>query len=83
MDESKFNIFGSDGRIIVWRMSNEELNQVYLSHGFIVNRQTWRWRNNGLETFAASGMENLVFIENNVNHYKHVNIPKESFEMSA
>ncbi|GBN77729.1 Transposable element Tc1 transposase [Araneus ventricosus] len=25
-DESKFNIFGSDGRIMVWRRRNEELN---------------------------------------------------------
>ncbi|GBM92328.1 hypothetical protein AVEN_136372-1 [Araneus ventricosus] len=25
-DESKFNIFGSDGRIMVWRRKNEELN---------------------------------------------------------
>ncbi|GBM88750.1 hypothetical protein AVEN_254218-1 [Araneus ventricosus] len=25
-DESKFNIFGSDGRITVWRKPNEELN---------------------------------------------------------
>ncbi|GBM64603.1 hypothetical protein AVEN_19349-1 [Araneus ventricosus] len=26
VDESKFNIFGSDGRITVWRKPNEELN---------------------------------------------------------
>lgn len=26
VDESKFNIFGSDGRIIVWRRKNDELN---------------------------------------------------------
>ncbi|GBN21028.1 Transposable element Tc1 transposase [Araneus ventricosus] len=26
VDESKFNIFGSDGRIMVWRRKNEELN---------------------------------------------------------
>ncbi|GBN48640.1 hypothetical protein AVEN_247046-1, partial [Araneus ventricosus] len=25
-DESKFNTFGSDGRIMVWRRKNEELN---------------------------------------------------------
>ncbi|GBO00802.1 hypothetical protein AVEN_208407-1, partial [Araneus ventricosus] len=25
-DESKFNIFGSDRRIMVWRRKNEELN---------------------------------------------------------
>ena len=26
VDNSKFNIFGSDGLIIVWRRKNEELN---------------------------------------------------------
>ncbi|GFV74739.1 uncharacterized protein TNCV_1039771 [Trichonephila clavipes] len=29
-DESKFNIFGSDGHIIVWRRKNEELNPKHL-----------------------------------------------------
>lgn len=30
VDESKFNIFGSDGRTMVWRKPNEELYKQYL-----------------------------------------------------
>ncbi|GBM31488.1 hypothetical protein AVEN_141187-1 [Araneus ventricosus] len=59
VDESKCNIFGSDGRIIVWRKPNEELNPknllptvMEMGGGIMV----WGY-------FATSDMGNLVFIE--------------------
>ncbi|GBM24669.1 hypothetical protein AVEN_275464-1 [Araneus ventricosus] len=33
--------------------------------------------------FAASGMGNLVFIENNMGQYKYINILKENLKISA
>ncbi|GBN21902.1 hypothetical protein AVEN_10147-1 [Araneus ventricosus] len=33
--------------------------------------------------FAASGMRNLVFIENNMDQYKYINILKENLKISA
>ncbi|GBM34407.1 hypothetical protein AVEN_158005-1 [Araneus ventricosus] len=58
-DESKFNIFGSDRRIGVWRKPNEELNPKNLlptvEHG-----------GRGIMVcgcFAASCMENLVLLK--------------------
>ena len=32
--------------------------------------------------FAVSGMENIVFIENNMNQYKYINILKENLKTS-
>ncbi|GBL98949.1 hypothetical protein AVEN_227473-1 [Araneus ventricosus] len=87
VDESKFSIFGSAGRITVWRKPNEErrerererereLNKknllLIVKHGIMI------W-----ECFAASGMGNLVFIENNMDQYKYINILKENLKISA
>ncbi|GBL80384.1 Transposable element Tc1 transposase [Araneus ventricosus] len=78
-DEAKFNIFGSDGRITVWRNLNEELNPKNLlptvKHG---GGGIMVW-----EFFAASGMGNLIFIENNMDQYKYINILKENLKISA
>ncbi|GBO10149.1 hypothetical protein AVEN_191465-1 [Araneus ventricosus] len=67
MDESKFNIFGSDGRITVWRKPNEELNTKNLlptvKHG-CGGIMVWG-------CVAASGTGNLVFFENNMDQYKY------------
>ncbi|GBM02066.1 hypothetical protein AVEN_209754-1 [Araneus ventricosus] len=79
MDESKFNIFGTNGRITMWRKPNEELNTKNLlptvKHG---GGGIMVWR-----CFAASGMGNLVFIENNMDQYKYINILKENLKISA
>ncbi|GBN10735.1 Transposable element Tc1 transposase [Araneus ventricosus] len=78
-DESKFNIFGSGGRITAWRKPNEELNPKNLlptvKHG---GGGIMLWG-----CFAASGMGNLVFIENNMDQYKYINILKENLKISA
>ncbi|GBM39423.1 Transposable element Tc1 transposase [Araneus ventricosus] len=79
VDESKFNIFGSDGRITVWRKPNEDLNPknilLAVKHG---GEDLMVW-----ECFDASGMRNLVFIENNMDQYKYINILKENLKISA
>ncbi|GBM90045.1 Transposable element Tc1 transposase [Araneus ventricosus] len=76
VDESKFNIFGSDGRIGVWRKPNEELNPKNLlptvehGDGFIMV----------CGCFAASGMENLVSLKI---IWSNISILKENLKISA
>ncbi|GBM94456.1 hypothetical protein AVEN_50289-1 [Araneus ventricosus] len=76
VDESNFNIFLSNRRLTLWRKPNEELNPKNLlttvEHG---GGGIMVWG-----CFAASGMGNLVFIENNMDQYKYINIMKESLE---
>ncbi|GBN20746.1 hypothetical protein AVEN_113900-1 [Araneus ventricosus] len=53
-DESKFNIFGSDGRIMVWRRKNEELNRKNLV-------ETVKYGGGGVLVWgacSASGLDN-------------------------
>ncbi|GFU37095.1 transposable element Tc1 transposase [Trichonephila clavipes] len=60
-DESKFNIFGSDGKPYVWRKSNEELHRQNMNptvtHG---GGSVMDW---GL--FSAAGPRTLYFIQDN------------------
>ncbi|GBO21942.1 Transposable element Tc1 transposase [Araneus ventricosus] len=76
VDDSKFNIFRSDGRIGVWRKPNEELNPKNLlptvEHG-----------GGGIMVcgcFAASGMENLVSLKL---IWTNISILKENLKISA
>ncbi|GBM81557.1 Transposable element Tc1 transposase [Araneus ventricosus] len=76
VDESKFNIFGSNGRISVWRKPNEELNPKNLlptvKHGggsIMV-----------CGCFAASGMGNLVSLKI---IWTNISILKENLKISA
>ncbi|GBN48992.1 Transposable element Tc1 transposase [Araneus ventricosus] len=76
VDKSKFNIFGSDRRIGVWRKANEELNPKNLlptvEHGdgcIMV-----------CGCFAASGMENLVLLKI---IWTNISILKENLKISA
>ncbi|GBM70248.1 Transposable element Tc1 transposase [Araneus ventricosus] len=76
VDESKFNIFGSDGRITVWRKPNKEINLKNLlptvEHG-----------GGGIMVcgcFAASGMENLVSLKI---IWTNISILKENLKISA
>ena len=61
-DESKFNLFGSNGKIVVWRTTNEDLDPkctvptVKYGDG---NVKCWRW-------FSFSDVGNLVFIHGNM-----------------
>ncbi|GBL98376.1 Transposable element Tc1 transposase [Araneus ventricosus] len=78
-DERKYNIFGSDGRIMVWRRKNEELNPknlvgtVKYGGGSVL---VWR-------CMSASGLGNLVFIGGIMNHALYLNILKDNLKLSA
>ncbi|GBN26117.1 hypothetical protein AVEN_217408-1 [Araneus ventricosus] len=76
VDESKFNIFGSDLRIGMWRKPNEELNPKNLL-------PTVKHGGGGIMDcgcFAASGMENLVSLKI---IWTNISILKENLKISA
>ncbi|GBM27382.1 Transposable element Tc1 transposase [Araneus ventricosus] len=76
VDESKSNIFGSDGRISVWRKPNEELNPKNLL-------PTVKHGGGGIMVcgcFVASGMENLVSLKI---IWTNISILKENLKISA
>ncbi|GBM57499.1 Transposable element Tc1 transposase [Araneus ventricosus] len=76
VDESKFNIFGSDGRVSVWRKPNEELNSKNLL-------PTVKHGGGGIMVcgcFAAFGMENLVSLKI---IWTNISILKENLKISA
>lgn len=70
VDESKFNIFRSDGRCKVWRKANKELQKENIiptvKHG---GGGVMVWG-----SMAASGVGELVFIEKNMNASVYLNI---------
>ena len=78
-DESKFNIFGSDGRVKVWRKPNEELKKRNLNasvkHG---GGSVMVWG-----CFSAAGIGKLHFIKGTMNAEKYVEILKENLKPSA
>ncbi|GBM41057.1 hypothetical protein AVEN_274281-1 [Araneus ventricosus] len=78
-DESKFNIFGSDRRIMVWRRKNEELNRKNLVG-------TFKYGGGGVLVWgcvSASGLGNLVFIDGIMNHALYLNILRDNLKLSA
>ncbi|GBM94156.1 Transposable element Tc1 transposase [Araneus ventricosus] len=78
-DESKLNIFGSDGRILVWRRKNEELNPknfvgtVKYGGGDVL---VWG-------CISASELGYLVFIDGIMNHAIYLNIIRDNLKLSA
>lgn len=78
-DESKFNLFGSDGKKMVWRKPNEEmLNRNILptvKHG---GGSVMVWG-----CMSAQGVGNLVFIDSTMNHHMYLNILKQNLKSSA
>ncbi|KAH8270914.1 hypothetical protein KR026_004632 [Drosophila bipectinata] len=78
-DESKFNLFGSDGRKYVWRRANTELDPKNLKptvkHG---GGHVMVWA-----CMAASGVGNLVFIDGIMDAKMYLNILKENLPQSA
>ncbi|GBN67072.1 Transposable element Tc1 transposase [Araneus ventricosus] len=78
-DESKFNIFGSDRRIMVWRRKNEELNPKNLVG-------TVKYGGGGVLVWgcmSASGLGNLVFIDGIMNHALYLNVLRDNLKLSA
>lgn len=78
-DESKFNIFGSDGRRTVWRKPNTEMDPKNLTptikHG---GGSVMVWG-----CMASSGVGNLVFIETTMDKLAYLNILKENLNASV
>ncbi|GBM96206.1 Transposable element Tc1 transposase [Araneus ventricosus] len=78
-DESKFNIFGSDGRIMVWRRKNKELNPKNLVG-------TVKYDGGGVLVWgciSASGLGNLVFTDGIMNRVLYLNILRDYLKLSA
>lgn len=78
-DESKYNLFGSDGRVMVWRKANEELKSrntnPTVKHG---GGHVMVWG-----CISAKGVGNLVFIDGIMNKESYLNILKENLRQSA
>lgn len=78
-DESKFNIFGSDGQVRVWRKPNTELDPQNLrptvKHG---GGHVMVWG-----AFSASGPGNLTFIESTMDRFIYLDILKTHLKASA
>ena len=75
-DESKFNIFRHDGRILVWRKPNTAYNEKNLI-------TTVKHGGGGVMVWgcmAASGIGELVFIEGNMDKFQYLNILKENLK---
>lgn len=78
-DESKFNIFQSDGRVLVWRRKNEEWDpqniQATLKHG---GGGVMVWG-----CMAAAGVGELVFIEGIMDKFAYKTILQDNLKKSA
>ena len=78
-DESKFNLFGSDGKVMVWRSTKEELQTrctvLIVKHGG-GNVKCW-------ECFSSSGVDNLVFIDGNMTGELYRDISQKNLLQSA
>ena len=78
-DESKFNVFGSNGRTMVWRKPNTEMEKNHL-------RPTVKHGGGSLMVWgcmAASGVGELVFIEGKMDKMKYLSLLKENLHKSA
>lgn len=78
-DESKFNLFGSDGRVNVWRKPNQEMNPKHLrptvKHG---GGHVMVWG-----ACSAGGVGKLHFVEGNMDKIQYLNILKANLKQSA
>lgn len=78
-DESKFNLFGSDGKVKIWRRPNTALVRKNLTasvkHGG-GNVKVWG-------CFSASGVGALVFITGNMDTDMYLDILKKNLHSSA
>ncbi|CAF3389221.1 unnamed protein product [Rotaria socialis] len=78
-DESKFNLFGSNGRQIVWRQTNESMKReclkptVKCGGGSVM---VW-------DCMAASGVGNLVRVDGTMNKEQNEKILTENVKQSA
>lgn len=78
-DESKYNLFGSDGRVNVWRKPNQEMNPKHLrptvKHG---GGHVMVWG-----ACSAAGVGKLHFVEGIMEKMQYLNILKNNLKQSA
>lgn len=78
-DESKYNVFGSDGKIRVWRKKNEELKAINVrasvKHG---GGSIMVWG-----CMAASGVGKLQILDGNMDRFKYLQVLKDNLKESA
>ena len=78
-DESKFNLFGTDGKVMVWRAPKEEFQPACtvptVKHGG-GNVKVWG-------CFAWNGVGNLAFIDGNMTGYMYNGILENNLFQSA
>ncbi|GFT46790.1 transposable element Tcb1 transposase [Trichonephila clavipes] len=78
-DESKFNIFGSDGRQYVWRKPNTELEKQYLTpNGKHGGGSVLVWG-----CMAANGVGKLGFIDDIMTARTYIDILGHNLQSSA
>ncbi|GBM82669.1 hypothetical protein AVEN_17572-1 [Araneus ventricosus] len=79
VDESKYNVFGSDGKQMVWRKPNSELEMKILTpsvkHGGGSQMV--------LGYTSAVGVGNLHFIDGMMGKYMYLDILKQNLKQSA
>ncbi len=78
-DESKFNLFGSDGKQYAWRVTNTELQREHIQPTVKFgggNVMVWG-------CFSGKGMVNLIFIEGSVDSKKYIKILSENLPASS
>ena len=78
-DESKFNIFGSDGRVNVWRKPNQEMDTKHLRP--IVKHGGGHVMLRG--TCSATAVDKLHFIDGIMQKFQFLNILKNNILQSA
>lgn len=78
-DESIFRIFGSGGRVMVWRRPNQQLQSQNLT-------PTVKHGGGGVCVWgcmSATGVGNLVFVEGNMDWRQYMDILKQNLHASA
>ena len=78
-NESKFNLFNSDGRIMVWRKPNTELQPQNI-------QRTVKHGGGGIMVWgcmAASGVGKLHFIEGTMHRFGYLDILKKNLQNSV
>ena len=78
-DESKFNLFGSDGKIVVWRSTNEELNPQCMVP--TIKNQSGSVMVWGC--FSRAGVGNLHFIDVTMDRFVYREILEKNLMESA
>lgn len=78
-DESKYNLFGCDGRVLVYRKPNTELEERNMV-------PTVKHGGGGIMIWgcmAAAGVGNLAFIDGIMDHHKYIDLLKQNLRPSA